>query len=59
MKITAQKTNSKDHFNLYVALKPLNYRCDQHTMRVKASSKKEALSDSNIKEFLRIILKSL
>ena len=59
MKITAQKTNSKDHFNLYVAVKPLNYRCYQHTMRVKASSKEEALSNNNIKEFLKIVLKSL
>jgi hypothetical protein len=60
MKITAQKTNRKDYFLLYTALKLGNSRCFQHTIRVKANSKEEALSNSdNIKEFLKHILKSL
>lgn len=59
MKITAQKTNCKDHFNLYTALKLGTSRCYQLTMRFKANSKEEALSNDNLKVFLKHILKSL
>lgn len=57
MKITAQKTNRKDHFNLYTALKVLNYRCLQFTMRVKANNREEALSEENKKKFIQKMIK--
>ena len=59
MKITAQKTNRKDYFNLYSAFKVRNgkSRCFQMTMGVRANSKKEALSEENKELFIEKMVK--
>jgi hypothetical protein len=59
MKITAQKTNRKDYFNLYSAFKIGNgkSRCFQITMGIRANSKEEALSEENKKIFIETQIK--
>jgi hypothetical protein len=59
MTITVQKTNRPDHFNLYTALKISGSRCLQHTMRVKANSRLEALSLDNVAEFIKYVYAGL
>lgn len=54
MKITAHKTNGKNHFSLYTSTRLSGKnKAFVQTMRVKASSKEEALSEENITRFLK------
>lgn len=59
MIITVQKTNRPDYFNLYTALKINDRKCLQHTIRVKANSRLEALSPDNIAELIKHVLAGL